>query len=88
MYQNYPNPFNPTTTIKFALKQDAMVNLKIYNILGQEVATLVNGHLTAGLKTINFNAANLASGVYIYRLEVVGQDGGKFVNTKKMMLLK
>lgn len=88
LYQNYPNPFNPTTTIKFALKQDAMVNLKIYNILGQEVATLVNGHLTAGLKTINFNAANLASGVYIYRLEVVGQDGGKFVNTKKMMLLK
>ncbi|HPD67907.1 MAG TPA: T9SS type A sorting domain-containing protein [Ignavibacteriales bacterium] len=88
MYQNYPNPFNPTTSIKFALKTDAMVNLKIYNILGQEVATLVNNEMTAGMKTINFNASNLASGVYIYRLEVLGKDGSKFVNTKKMMLLK
>ncbi len=88
LYQNYPNPFNPTTTIKFALKTDAMVNLKIYNILGQEVATLVNNDMTAGMKTINFNASNLASGVYIYRLEVVGKDGSKFVNAKKMMLLK
>ena len=88
LYQNYPNPFNPTTSIKFALKTDAMVNLKIYNILGQEVATLVNNEMTAGMKTINFNASNLASGVYIYRLEVLGKDGSKFVNTKKMMLLK
>jgi hypothetical protein len=81
--QNYPNPFNPTTTIKFTLAKSSDVNLVVYNILGKVVATLVNGNLAAGNHTVNFNAANLSSGIYFYKLQA-----GDFVSVKKLMLLK
>jgi len=81
--QNYPNPFNPSTTINFSLMKTSNVELTVYNILGQRVATLVNGQLNAGVHVVKFNAANYASGVYFYRLEA-----GEFVAHKKMMLLK
>jgi hypothetical protein len=81
--QNYPNPFNPTTTINFSLAKAAKVELSIYNILGQKVMTLVNGALSSGLHTVQFNATHFASGVYIYRLEA-----GDVQISKKMVLLK
>ena len=82
--QNYPNPFNPSTKINYTLPVTGNVTLKIYNILGQEVRTLINNELkSAGKYTIDFNASNLASGVYLYRLQA-----GDFVRVKKMMLLK
>lgn len=81
--QNYPNPFNPSTSIKFTIPEAGFVTLKIYNILGQEVATLVNENMNPGTKEIKFNAANLSSGIYIYKLEA-----NKFSATKKMVLLK
>jgi hypothetical protein len=81
--QNYPNPFNPMTTIQYSLANTGNVSLKIYDVLGREVATLVNGRQAAGEYTVQFNAANLASGIYFYRLQA-----GDFVQTKKMMLVK
>lgn len=82
--QNYPNPFNPTTTIKYSLPAESRVILKIYNMLGQEVTTLVNNEQQSqGYYTATFNASNLASGMYIYRIEA-----GSFTSVKKMMLLK
>ena len=81
--QNYPNPFNPTTTIQFAVPSVSDVKLEVFNILGQKVATLVNRRMEAGVHTVNFNATNLSSGVYFYRLQ-----SGSFVQTKKMMLVK
>ncbi len=81
--QNYPNPFNPTTQINFSLNKSGNTTLVVYNILGKEVATLVNGNLTAGQHSINFNASNLPSGVYIYRL-----NSSNRTIAKKMMLLK
>ncbi len=81
--QNYPNPFNPSTQIKFTIKQTGLVTLKVYDMLGSEVATLVNKEYGAGNYTVNFNASGLASGIYFYRLE-----SGSFVQTNKMMLLK
>ncbi|MCF8242357.1 MAG: T9SS type A sorting domain-containing protein [Melioribacteraceae bacterium] len=81
--QNYPNPFNPSTKINFAIPAAGQVSLKIYNILGQEIATLLNAFRNAGTYTINWDASNLSSGIYIYRLE-----SGSNVITKKMTLLK
>jgi len=81
--QNYPNPFNPTTTIKFGIPKAGDVSLAVYDILGRKIAELINGNLTAGYHTVNFNATNLASGVYFYRIEA-----GDFVSVKKLMLLK
>ena len=81
--QNYPNPFNPTTQISFEIGQAGMTSLKVYDLLGREVATLVNSDLPAGSHTIDFDAANLASGTYMYRLEANG-----YVLTRKMMLVK
>lgn len=81
--QNYPNPFNPSTTIRYQLPQDGMVTLKIYDILGAEVANLVNEEKVAGKYEVNFNASNLSSGIYIYKLKA-----GEYVNSKKMILLK
>ncbi len=81
--QNYPNPFNPTTTIRFSVPQSGFVTLKVYNLLGQEVATLVNEQLAAGTFAADFNAAPLASGTYVYRLSADG-----FVQARKMVLMK
>ena len=81
--QNYPNPFNPSTKINFELKSSGYTTLKVYDMLGSEVATLVNNELTTGSHSVNFNAANLASGTYIYQLNV---NGTRITN--KMVLLK
>jgi len=81
--QNYPNPFNPSTTIKFAVPKESSVNLSIYNVLGEIVSTLVNEQKKAGYYEYKFDASNLASGVYLYRIKA-----GDFVETKKMVLLR
>ncbi|PJA96551.1 MAG: hypothetical protein CO129_05955 [Ignavibacteriales bacterium CG_4_9_14_3_um_filter_34_10] len=81
--QNYPNPFNPSTKIVYAVPSKSNVTLKVYNLLGQEVATLVNTVKNVGRYELNFNATNLPSGVYFYSL-----TAGNFTSTKKMMLLK
>ncbi len=89
--QNYPNPFNPTTTIEFTLPDEAIVTLKVYNVLGQEVATLANREIfTEGLNSVEFNASALPSGVYFYRItaEGTGEEVQKFTQVKKMMLMK
>ncbi len=86
--QNYPNPFNPSTTINFSLAVDSKVSLKVFNVLGQEVASLVNGQMSAGSQKISFDASSLNSGVYFYRLDADGIDGQKFSSTKKMILTK
>jgi hypothetical protein len=83
LYQNYPNPFNPETTASFDIMKAGDVRLIIYNITGQTVATLVNGAMTAGHHSIRFNAENLPSGLYFYRLEA-----GEFSAVKKMVLMK
>ena len=83
LYQNYPNPFNPSTTIEFSFPKTSEVTLKIFNILGEEVATLVSEKLAAGNYKYNWNATGLAGGIYPYRL----MSGG-FTETKKMILLK
>ena len=81
--QNYPNPFNPSTTISYQIPEKCFVNLKVYDILGNEVITLVNGQKQAGSYQINFDASNLSSGVYVYQI-----IADKFVKSKKMLLLK
>jgi hypothetical protein len=81
--QNYPNPFNPSTTIRYDVPKSVWVTLKIYDILGREVATLVNGMESPGYKQVTFNANSLPTGVYTYTL-----TAGSFVQTKKMMLMK
>jgi hypothetical protein len=83
LLQNYPNPFNPSTTINFTIPSNELVTLKIFNILGSEVATLVNQNLAPGSYKFNFDAQNLASGVYLYELKA-----GNFTEIKKMNLLK
>ena len=83
LLQNYPNPFNPVTEIKFTLPEAARVTLRVYNIIGQEVASLVNGIEEAGFHSVKFEGSNLPSGTYIYRLQA-----GSVVQTKKMVLLK
>jgi len=81
--QIYPHPFNPSTTIQFDLKQAGLVTLKVYNSVGQEIATLVNGQLSAGRHSAIFNATGLPSGIYFYRLSVNG-----YSEVKKMELIK
>ncbi len=83
LYQNYPNPFNPATTIQFSLPQAGNVTLKIFNLLGEEVKSLVNEYQQAGNHSLQFKANNLASGIYFYRLQA-----GSFVETKKLVLIK
>lgn len=86
--QNYPNPFNPSTMINFALKVDSKVTLKVFNLLGQEVVTLLNQNFAAGPQSFDFNAAGLNSGVYFYQIDARGIDGTNFTATKKMILTK
>jgi hypothetical protein len=81
--QNYPNPFNPSTTIEFDLPKTSEVSLKVFNILGEEVTTLVSDMLSVGSYSYEWDASSLASGVYLYRLEAEG-----FVETRKMILMK
>jgi len=81
--QNYPNPFNPTTTISFSIAEKGKVQLKVYDIIGKEVKSLINGELNAGQYNIMFNASDLPSGIYIYELRT-----NKFLESRKMMLLK
>jgi hypothetical protein len=97
LYQNYPNPFNPTTTIEFDLLDQAVVTLKVYNVLGQEVATLLDRELLDdGTQEVQFNASSLASGVYFYRIVTEGvfdedegvTTGSNFTQIKKMLLVK
>ncbi len=82
--QNYPNPFNPSTNIRFSLPTSGQVALKVYDMLGRQVATLVNEMRTSGVHTVTFDAANLPSGTYVYRLEVAGQAA----ITRKMIFVK
>lgn len=91
VFQNYPNPFNPTTKISYAIPQNSFVELKVFNLLGQEIATLVNQERPAGNYEVNLDASNLPSGVYLYRLQAVDpstNSGQAFVQTRKMILLK
>ncbi|HSW53723.1 MAG TPA: T9SS type A sorting domain-containing protein [Ignavibacteriaceae bacterium] len=81
--QNYPNPFNPATTISYQLPTEGQVSIKVFDMLGNEVATLVNEIKTAGEHQVEFNAGAIASGIYFYRLQA-----GSFVETKRMMLMK
>ena len=83
MYQNYPNPFNPVTKINYAIPVDSDVSLILYNLRGHEVARLVDSKRIAGNHSISWNASNVASGIYFYRLKA-----GDFVQTRKMVLSK
>jgi len=83
MDQNYPNPFNPTTQINYSIKDAGLVQIKVYDVLGSEVVTLVNESKEAGSYTIDFNATELPSGVYFYQLTAPG-----FTQARKMILAK
>jgi hypothetical protein len=89
--QNYPNPFNPLTTIKYSIPKISIVTLKVYDILGREVATLINEERNAGKYKIEFDATGLSTGVYFYQLKVADPEsssGQGFIQTKKMVLIK
>lgn len=83
LLQNFPNPFNPETTIKYQLTKNSFVSLKIYDVLGKEIALLVNGETESGIHSVNFNASNLPTGMFFYTLRA-----GNFVETKKMVFAK
>jgi hypothetical protein len=83
LYQNYPNPFNPSTSIRYAISSNQFVKLKVYDVLGNEVATLFDEYKNGGDYEVNFNASGLSSGIYFYKLQ-----SGSFVETKKMILLR
>jgi hypothetical protein len=83
LYQNYPNPFNPSTTIKYSIPEDGFVKLAVYNMLGEQVSTLVSNMQKAGRYEVNFNASGLSSGVYVYRIE-----SANFTSSKKLILMK
>jgi subtilase family serine protease len=83
LYQNYPNPFNPSTIIQYQIPSNGVVTIKVFDILGREMSTLVNNYKAAGNYSVTFDASKLASGVYFYRL-----NSGNYISTKKMLLLK
>ena len=83
LLQNYPNPFNPTTQINYAVKEDGFVEIKVYDLLGKVVATLVNENKPAGFYTVNFDASRLSSGIYLYTIKT-----NNFFDRKKMIVLK
>ena len=83
LYQNYPNPFNPITNIEYAVPKWSKTTLKIYDVLGSEITTLINEEKPAGVYQINWDASSLSSGVYFYQLKA-----GEFVQTRKMILMK
>jgi len=83
LQQNYPNPFNPETVISYQLPANSSVSLKVHDVLGREVSTLVNEIQSAGSYKVNFNASNLSSGIYFYKFQA-----GEFTQTKKMILVK
>ncbi len=90
LYQNFPNPFNPVTKIKFDIQKASLVNIRVFDILGREVRTLVNQNLSPGKYSTNFDASNLPGGAYFYKIEVrqAGSVTGDFTDTKKMVLVK
>ena len=79
--QNYPNPFNPSTTISFSLPEASDVNVTIYNMLGQVVAQVINNNFSAGFYSFDFDASDFTSGIYIYSIKAIGQNGSNFVNS-------
>lgn len=90
LHQNYPNPFNPTTEIPFSLAKSSFVTLELYNSLGQKVATLINNEMNSGSHKIKFNASDLSSGIYYYRIAIHSDkiQAGEFQSVKKMLLLQ
>jgi len=86
--QNYPNPFNPSTIINYQIPEEGFVTLKIYDILGKEVKTLVNENNQAGNYNIRFDASDLASGIYIYQIRVNNPASGGYTASKKLVLIK
>jgi hypothetical protein len=86
--QNYPNPFNPTTNIIYSVPVNSNVTLDVYNLIGQKVVTLFEGEVEAGKHTSQFNASSMSSGMYLFKLTAVGEDGSQFSSSKKMTLLK
>jgi len=86
--QNYPNPFNPTTKITYAIPVEGKVTMKIYDLTGRELMNLVNDTKQVGFHTVDFNGANLASGVYFYRINVDGTEGKNYQATRRMVLIK
>ncbi|MGB6033392.1 MAG: T9SS type A sorting domain-containing protein, partial [Bacteroidota bacterium] len=81
--QNYPNPFNPSTQIQFGVPREGRILLEVYNLLGERVATLIDGHMSAGAYTVRYNASDLPSGIYYYRM-----TAAESVITRKMLLVK
>jgi hypothetical protein len=88
LYQNYPNPFNPGTTISYQLSRDARVALRIFNLLGQEIATLTDGHQIAGFYQMTWNGSGVSSGMYVYELSITEGTQKKHLLRKTMVLLK
>jgi Arylsulfotransferase (ASST)/Bacterial Ig-like domain/Kre9/KNH-like N-terminal Ig-like domain/Secretion system C-terminal sorting domain len=89
LYQNFPNPFNPSTSIKYSIASNSYIKIVIYNMIGQRIETLVNSFKEAGTYNINWDAGNLASGIYFYTINAISKDNGKnFYSVKKMILLK
>ena len=86
--QNYPNPFNPSTIISYSVSAKSTVRLAVYDLLGREVALLVNGQQPQGEYAISFDGSGLASGVYLCRLSVTGEAGTAFESTRRMLLLR
>ncbi len=86
--QNYPNPFNPSTTISYSLPINSKVQLSVFNVLGEKVAELLNKDVHAGIQHINWDAGNNASGIYFYKISAFGENGKKFSDSKKMILLR